>query len=230
MSTPRKLPAPKGKLSLGRMLEVHKALWLPFALGCIAVTGNGSMRAWLMAGLFGAYGLLWLLKSFTFFDKVFYNDPAYHYGWLATLGNFLAISVYFLYPVVAVLNPAPLHPALAAVGVMLFVVGGFLHYAADAQKFYSLAYRPGVLITEGLFSRLRHPSYLGELLMWLGLTAIAGPTKLLAWAPVAFLLVATVVMGIPRKERSLARYEAYEAWRKRSWALLPKPGRPDRGR
>lgn len=219
---PAKVRPPEGKVSLGRMLEIHKALWLPVALLCIAITGNDSVRAWLMAALFGGYGILWVLKSYTFFDRGFYNSPDYQFSRPAILANFLLISVYFLYPVVAVLNTAPLAPPLMALGVLLFLVGGFLHYAGDAQKFYSLAFRPGVLVTEGLFSWVRHPSYLGELLMWLGLTVIAGPTWWLAWAPVAFLLLATVIVGIPRKEASLSRYEGFAAWKQRTGSLLPR--------
>ena len=42
------------------------------------------------------------------------------------------------------------------------IIGVFLHYGSDAQKYFTLKYRKG-LITEGFFSRCRNPNYLGEI-------------------------------------------------------------------
>ena len=78
---------------------------------------------------------------------------------------------------------------------MLFSIGGFLHYAADAQKFYTLKYKPNHLITEGLFSIVRHPNYLGEFMMWIALVLISGYNKLYSYVPLLWLFVATVLVN-----------------------------------
>ena len=57
--------------------------------------------------------------------------------------------------------------------LFLYTVGIFLHYVSDAQKYYTLQYRKG-LIEEGLFSRTRNPNYLGEILIYTGSSTLTG--------------------------------------------------------
>ena len=54
-----------------------------------------------------------------------------------------------------------------ALASFLCISGVFLHYVSDAQKFFVLQLRKG-LIQDGLFARTRNPNYLGELLIYGG--------------------------------------------------------------
>ena len=49
--------------------------------------------------------------------------------------------------------------------VTMFTLGIWLHHTADAQKYFVLRARKG-LITDGLFQRSRNPNYLGEMLIY----------------------------------------------------------------
>ena len=94
-------------------------------------------------------------------------------------------------------------------------------YFIDSHKGVTpLALRPGQLITTGLFVRTRNPNYLGELLIYLSFAVLA-----LHWAPLAVVALFLGVVWIPnmrRKDRSLARYPTFAAYKDRSYMVLPK--------
>merc|ERR1711871_587383 len=119
-------------------------------------------------------------------------------------------------------NEAELGPLTATVAPCIFCIGGFLHWAGDAQRYFQLKHRPGKLITDGFYAHVRHPSYLGEMLMWLALSGLSGPWNVLSWLPFSWLLIVTVLVGIPTKEKSLARYPEYREWKRRTPALIPR--------
>ena len=75
-----KVELKNGKISLGRILEIHKMTWPLVALffSCTSSCTN-SLRMSLMSGYFSAYGLLWVVKSNTFYDSGFYTNLQYHY-------------------------------------------------------------------------------------------------------------------------------------------------------
>lgn len=219
----RQTTYPHGESSVGWMLELHKALWLPIGVCSMVLTGNYGHRATLMTGLFGAYGIMWVLKSNIFPDLNFYNtEQSRLKSWPHYIAIFAMIGVYFLYPVLAVTHEEDLGPLAASACPLMFCLGGFLHWAGDAQRYFELKYNPGKLITDGFFAHVRHPSYLGEILMWVALSVLAGPKRLLSWVPLAWLLIATVALGIPVKEKSLSRYPEFSAWAQRVPMLWPR--------
>jgi protein-S-isoprenylcysteine O-methyltransferase Ste14 len=99
--------------------------------------------------------------------------------------------------------------------VAIFTWGVFLHYVADAQKFYTLRLQKG-LIQDGLFRHSRNPNYLGEILIYLAFALLAQhwlPFVVLAGWCVFFL------RNMRRKDRSLARHPEFAAYRARSRLL-----------
>ncbi|NEO45861.1 MAG: DUF1295 domain-containing protein, partial [Moorea sp. SIO4A3] len=95
----------------------------------------------------------------------------------------------------------------------------FLHYASDAQKYYTLKYRSG-LITEGFFARCRNTNYLGEILIYSGFVMLAQH-----WLP--FLILAAFIAGIfipnmLKKDKSLSRYPEFADYKANSGLLLPQ--------
>jgi hypothetical protein len=90
---------------------------------------------------------------------------------------------------------------------------------SDAHKHFVLQVRRG-LITDGLFSRIRHPNYLGEMMLYASFALLAQH-----WAPWLVLLWVWAGVFLPNilaKEASMARYPEWAAYRARTGLLLPR--------
>ena len=76
------------------------------------------------------------------------------------------------------------------------------------------------LVRTGVYRRLRHPIYLGVLLLFLGLAIEAGRLNALVGLALA---VVAYWRKIGLEEQVLAQRFGAEfiAWRKQSWALIP---------
>jgi hypothetical protein len=75
--------------------------------------------------------------------------------------------------------------------------------AADAQKYFALRLQPG-LITDGMFRSVRHPNYLGEMMIY-------GSFALIVWHWLPVVVLAWVwgglfAVNISLKEASMSRY------------------------
>ncbi len=198
------------------LIDAFKLASGPVAIALIAGFGRwDNPTAWLYAGLHGSYGVLWALKSRVFPDR----------AWEVPLrpGRALVLTVglvgYWIAPLLLVAGDVRLAGPWLAAASAVFALGVFLHFAADMQKHVALALQPEHLITDGLFGWLRNPNYLGELLIYASFA-------LLAWHPVPFAVLAIVVAvewipNIRRKDRSLSRYPEFEAYRERTWRLIP---------
>ncbi|MGD1017649.1 MAG: isoprenylcysteine carboxylmethyltransferase family protein [Roseiarcus sp.] len=111
------------------------------------------------------------------------------------------------------------------VGVLLSAVGGALRIApvfALGERFSGLvAIQPGhELVTDGLYRRIRNPSYLGLLIGTLGWSlAFRSIVGVLLTA----LLVVPLVARMKAEEALLGERfgEAYAAYRARTWRLVP---------
>jgi protein-S-isoprenylcysteine O-methyltransferase Ste14 len=104
-----------------------------------------------------------------------------------------------------------------AAGPFLVLLGVFLHYVSDAQKFFTMQLRKG-LIVDGLFRRTRNPNYLGEVLTYAGFVIVSwhweAGVVLAAW----FLYY---LRNMRQKDKSLARYTEFAAYKQRTGILLP---------
>jgi protein-S-isoprenylcysteine O-methyltransferase Ste14 len=115
--------------------------------------------------------------------------------------------------------------AVRWLGVALYVGGGALRLWPVfilGRRFSGLvAIQPGhMLVTDGLYSRIRNPSYLGLLILSLGwaLAFRSGAGVLLA-----VLNIPPLIARMNSEERLLhAQFgQEYEAYRARTWRLLP---------
>ena len=110
-------------------------------------------------------------------------------------------------------------------GVLLCVVGGALRIApvfALGERFSGLvAIQPGhELVTDGLYSRIRNPSYLGLLIGALGWSLVF---RSIVGVLLTALLVVPLVARMKAEEALLSERfgEAYAAYRARTWRLVP---------
>lgn len=120
----------------------------------------------------------------------------------------------------------PAMPALHWMGVGLVAAGLALRAAAMAQLGHRFSPRVAiqhehVLETGGLYSRVRHPGYLGALNAALG-AALAFESAL-GLVPVVLLLPA-LTARVRREDRVLENRfgDAFRAWRSRTGGLLPR--------
>lgn len=189
---------------------------------------NYSLAAWVYFALHGSYGIVWFIKDMAF------PDP----GWqprITIAGGLVAFAAalgwYWVFGWLLIAGVSqPDYPlpdgAWFALCTALCVLGCSIMVAADAQKFFTLRLRPG-LITDGMFRHVRHPNYLGEMMIY-------GSFALMVWhwlpfAVLAFIWTFIFAVNMVMKEASLARYPGWAAYRSRSGWLLPRFGRRSAG-
>lgn len=208
-------------IKLAWVINLHKGGTLLFVALLMLLYQNYTTVAWVYLALHGTYGLCWVLKDLCFPDD--------HWQRRVTLGGAVmsvlcVLGPYWLFPFLLISDvlgreqPTPCG-ALLAFCIAVHTGGIALMMSADAQKYFTLKVRAG-LIEEGLFKTVRHPNYLGEMLVY-------GTYALLVqhWLPWLILAVIwTMVFGVNMLmiEASLARYPGWEAYRARTGMLLPR--------
>ncbi|MDW3192407.1 MAG: DUF1295 domain-containing protein [Cytophagales bacterium] len=147
-----------------------------------------------------------------------------------------AISIWIvILPTIAALSSnidfSP-HLVEFSIGSIVFMIGWLLEIVADHQKFNfrSLASNDGKFMSEGLFSIIRFPNYLGEILVWSGIfittiPALSGLSWLTIVGPIWITFLLIKVSGIPYLERSnKERYghlESFHQYQKTTKKLIP---------
>ncbi len=179
-----------------------------------------STASWLLLAMHGTYGLVWILKDLTFPDPnwqryvtiggginafLFVLGPYWLFGWLLISGT-----------------SDPSYPlpdnAWFCLSVSLCILGCVIMIAADAQKFYTLRVKRG-LIMDGMHKYIRHPNYLGEMMIY-------GSFALMVWHWIPVIVLAWVWLGLfatnmNMKEASMSRYPEWADYKKRSWWVIP---------
>jgi steroid 5-alpha reductase family enzyme len=201
---------------ISTFIDIHKALVIPLVLAMMGYYHNWSTDAFVYLGMHGSYSLLWLTKQRTYRDVRFDERRPL---WIGLLVIFLPLATYYVAPYLLISRYISVPPALVGLAVFVFTIGVFLHFVSDAQKYYTLQLRKG-LIREGLFRRMRNPNYLGEILIYLSYATLS-----MHWLP--FVILAGWVFGffarnVAAKDRSLSRHPGFEDYRKSSGLLFPR--------
>lgn len=197
-------------------IDSHKAATPVFVFALIAAWGRwDNVAAWAYLALHGGYGLLWVLKSRWFGDAQWEKPCTLVQG----LSLWVALSLYWIAP--WILCSRDVHPSAAWIGACIATwgFGVFFHFVADMQKDCWMKLQRGRLLTEGMWSRLRNPNYFGELLIYVGFSALA--LHPLPLAALAAMVVGVWVPNMRRKDASLSRYPEFAAWKARSRLFLP---------
>ena len=181
---------------------------------------NTSTAAWVYLALHGGYGLVWLIKDLTFPDPNWQIKITIGAG----INAFLAVlGLYWVFGWLLISRTSqPVYPLPEAVWfalcISLCLLGSVIMIAADAQKFYTLRLQRG-LITDGMHRWVRHPNYLGEMMIYASFAMLVWhwfPVLVLAWVWLGLFAVNMVM-----KEASMSRYPDWAAYKKRSWWLIP---------
>jgi protein-S-isoprenylcysteine O-methyltransferase Ste14 len=225
-----RIPGGAGRTAPRVAIDLHKATVGLVVLALMLRAGDFGLVAWLYLALHGSYGVCWIVKDVAF------PDPAWRGR--ASISSAVAtfvfpLGLYYLAPLVMFTGlgravpggwgtTAALPASVAAAAVACFALGIFLHFGADAQKYYVLAHqRPRRLVTDGFFAATRNPNYLGEILVYASFNLLA--QHVLPWAACGLVWLLVFVPNMLHKERSMSRYPEHAAWVARTGFLLPKP-------
>ena len=121
----------------------------------------------------------------------------------------------------------------AAVGLILWLTGFSIEVIADRQKteFRSHPENQQRFINSGLWAYSRHPNYLGEILLWTGITVIAIPVLDGWWyltliSPIWVFFLLTKISGVRllelRADKTWADDPEYQAYKAKTPVLLPR--------
>jgi protein-S-isoprenylcysteine O-methyltransferase Ste14 len=181
----------------------------------MAAYNNYSIAAWVYLALHGTYGLMWLIKDRIYPDKQWEQELPIAMG----VVTFILLGLYWVAPFLIISRGIEVAPPLVAASISINLFGVLLHYTSDAQKYYTLKYKPG-LITEGFFARCRNTNYLGEILIYFSFALLAQH-----WLPFVILGSFAATLFVPnmlKKDKSLSRYPEFEEYKANSGLLIPK--------
>jgi len=203
------------------VIDVQKAGTFFFLGLLMAWYHNTTVAAWIYLALHGSYGLVWIVKDLAFPDPNWQRRITIGGGinaFLGVLGWYWVFGWLLISGVSQPHYPLP-DPAWFALCISLCILGCAIMIAADAQKYFTLRLKRG-LITDGMFRYVRHPNYLGEMMIY-------GSFALMVWHWLPFVVLAWVWLGLfavnmTLKEASLSRHPEWAAYRARTGWLLPK--------
>jgi len=111
-------------------------------------------------------------------------------------------------------------------GMAVWGIGFFFQSVGDYQLAeFVKTKKPGEIMQTGLWKYSRHPNYFGEILMWWGLFVMVLPMPYgyaMLISPVTITLLLVYVSGVPMLEKKYADNPAYQEYKKRTSALVPK--------
>lgn len=196
-------------------INPHKVITPIFIIALIIIYDNASIGPLIYLSLHGMYCLNWMLKELMFPDKLFDEEISLKTYLLATV----TVYNYWWAPWLLISRRIEPHPLVILAAVSLNILGTFLHFGCDVQKYFVLQERTG-LITNGFFARSRNLNYLGEIMIYLGFAILPqhiGPLLMLS-GMVLFVFVPMML----RKDRSMSRYEDFKEYKTQSNFILPK--------
>ena len=197
------------------LINTHK-VFTPFViLGLMYYFENFSIGPMIYFGLHTGYCVCWLLKEFYYPDKSFDGKISP----VEFVFAFIFLGLYWVAPIILISSGTIPHPITIVLSVPVCLIGFFFHFGADAQKYFVLKERKG-LITDGFFSSTRNPNYFGEFVTYLGWGALAESI-----IPLVVLMSMVFFIFYPymaRKEKSMSRYPEFENYKKNSNFFFPK--------
>ncbi len=206
------------RIKLAWVVNAQKGGTLIVYLAMVWAYEASGPAVWVLVALHGSYGLIWLMKEAAFPDVSWQRRVTFG----AAVVSFLAVlGPYWLIGWVLISGQTEGLQSMAALGfaIGLYALGVALMIGADAQKFYTLKLRKG-LIEDGMFARIRHPNYLGEMMIYGSFALVVWH-----WLPVVILglIWGTLFAGnIAAKEASLSRHPGWAAYKARTGSVLPK--------
>ena len=202
-------------MKLNQLINLHKGMTAFVVLGLMFFYKNFTIAPLVYLALHGTYGLLWLLKEEIFPDPYFKEKI----NFLTSVTGFIFLGSYWVAPYILISSPKSVPDFLIAASISINIIGVFLHFASDTQKYFSLKFKKD-LIKEGFFKNVRNTNYLGEILIYLSFAILS-----MSFIPFAILVTFFFVVFLPRmikKDKSLTKYPSFEEYKKKTGLILPK--------
>jgi steroid 5-alpha reductase family enzyme len=197
-------------------IDTHKGVTFIAVLVMMGIYQQwDNVTAWVYLALHGTYGLMWVLKSRIFPNKQWEQECSIWYGLYIWAG----LSLYWIAPWLITSQGINAPFWYLAMAVFINIMGVFLHYSSDMQKYIELKYNPDHLITDGLMAYSRNINYFGEFLIYGALALLA-----MSWIPFAVIAAYLIIVwgpNIRRKEKSLSRYPEFEEYKKKVKLFIP---------
>ena len=202
-------------MKLNQLINIHKGLTAFVVLGLMLYYRNFTIAPFVYLALHGTYGLLWLLKEKIFPDPYFKEKI----NFLTSFTGFIFLGSYWVAPYILISSQKFVPNIIIAASISINIIGVFLHFASDSQKYFSLKLKKD-LIKEGFFKNVRNTNYLGEILIYLSFAMLS-----MSLIPFAILAIFFFVVFLPRmikKDKSLTKYASFEDYKKKTGLILPK--------
>lgn len=204
------------KPTINSFIAFGKIITTGFIVAVMYMYEAFTIISFIYLAMYSSYAICWLLKTIIFPNKNFNKIMNLQDLVLAVP---ILFGVYWLIPFLAITNVEPSSMEIIFISLVLFIVGLVIMMVSDAQTYFMLATRPNELITTGMNQYVRHPNYLGELMLYLSFA-------ILSRRILSFLLLAMVFgfIFIPlnlAKEESLSRYIEFENWKSSTGMYLP---------
>ncbi len=188
-----------GVLSAMQAINIAKVTTIVGLVVPALLLGLQTPRVVLYLSLHVSYCVWWLLEQQLFPERSrqLFTERL---GPAAVVLAVAYVGVFYCLPGwLAMANPVPLSSLTAALGIVLYLFGSLINTGADIQKMTARQLGEG-LVCDGIWRRVRHVNYLGDLLRYSSFAVIAGS----AWA---WLLPASVLLlYLQRIERKNSRW------------------------
>ena len=202
-------------MKLNQIINLHKGLTVFVVAGLMFFYKNYSIAAWVYLSLHGTYGILWLLKEKIFPDPYFKEKI----NLVTSITGFIFLGSYWIAPFILISSQKLVSYPIIAASISINIIGVFLHFASDAQKYFTLKIKKE-LIKDGFFKNIRNTNYLGEILIYLSFAILS-----MSYIPFAILALFFFGVFLPRmkkKDKSLTKYASFKEYKRISGLLLPK--------
>ncbi len=206
-------------IKMAWVINLHKFLTV-FVVALLMVRfDNYSTAAWVYMALHGSYGFCWLLKHVVFRDPKW--ETRVTFGGAAAL--FMILALYWVAPYLLISDvlgrsrPAPSN-WLISICIALFILGLTIMVVSDCQKQFTLKHQRR-LITEGMFRYVRHPNYLGEMMLYTAFALLV--QHWIPWVILAYFWTALFLVNMLMIESSISRYPEWEEYKARTGMLIP---------
>ena len=202
-------------MKLNQIINLHKGLTVFVVAGLMMFYKNYSIAAWVYLSLHGTYGILWLLKEKIFPDPYFKEKI----NLVTSITGFIFLGSYWIAPFILISSQKSVSGPIIAASISINIIGVFLHFASDAQKYFTLRIQKE-LIKDGFFKKIRNTNYLGEILIYLSFAILS-----MSYIPFAILALFFFVVFLPRmikKDKSLTKYSSFKEYKQISGLLFPK--------
>tara|TARA_A100001015_G_scaffold167963_1_gene186681 strand:- start:92 stop:523 length:432 start_codon:yes stop_codon:yes gene_type:complete len=117
-------------------------------------------------------------------------------------------------------------------GLLIWILGFIIEVVSDSQKSKFNKKNKGKFINIGLWKYIRHPNYLGEIIIWLGIFVISISyinsifTSLSILSPIFVFVLLRFLTGVPqlevRGEKKWGKQKEYINYKKETGIIFPK--------